>query len=70
MRLCLCALAIRVVLAEDNYLVREGVRRLAQGKSNAAALVITERSVEKVIHSTAGCDQRVQLVPAAVGDTE
>src|SRR5947208_1745663 len=76
---------IRVVLAEDTYLVREGIQRLlepepdielaaacadlpslleaieterpeemAQGKNNAAiaaSLVITERSVEKVIHA-------------------
>jgi len=48
--LCLDALSIRIVLAEDNYLVREGVRRLLE----------TEPEIQVV----AACDDRESLLEA------
>ena len=57
---------IRLVVADDHYLVREGVKRLLETHTDldvaavcgdldsllaAESLVLTERSVEKVIHS-------------------
>ena len=59
-------MSIRVVFADDNYLLREGVKQLietqpelelaamAEGKNNAAiaaGLFLTERAVEKHINS-------------------
>ena len=40
----LCALAIRVVLAEDNYLVREGVRRLLEAEPEVDLVASCEDS--------------------------